>query len=285
MEKVRIGCVKYLNALPLIEGLGAWRDCELVASAPSQLIGMLRRGEVDVALASVIDAARGTVRGVADAKPSTTAPVVLLPVGMIGCEGATLTVRVFSRVPIETIARVAVDADSHTSVALLRVLMWKRYGKRVEIGVLSEERHRGMEASRQRGEEAMLLIGDKVVTDAPPEREYPHQMDLGAAWRELTGLPFVYAVWMCRDGEQGSIKVRAAAMMLERTRLHNATRLDWVVGEHAEERGWAREAAAEYVGSLLKYDVEEREREAVEKFIGWAGEMGLCGGGGVVWGA
>ena len=287
MDTVRIGCVKYLNTLPLIEGLGMWRGCELVTSAPSGLIGMLRRGEVDVALASVVDGARG----VADAKPSTTAPsdVVLLPVGMIGCEGRTLTVRVFSRVPIERITRVVVDAESHTSVVLLQVLMWRKFGKRVEVEVGRDHvgRDQGIEGSRhlgEGGEEAILLIGDKVVTDAPAASEYPHQMDLGAAWKELTGLPFVYAVWMCRAGEEETLKVRTVAKMLERTRLHNATRMDWVVAEHAVERGWGRELAAEYVGTLLKYAVGDPEREAVEKFVSWAGEMGLCGRGGVVWG-
>jgi chorismate dehydratase len=197
-------------------------------------------------------------------------------------------VRVFSKVPIEKIVRGAVDAESHTSVVLLQVLMWKKYGKRVEVVELDARRHRGIEASRHQGgerEEAILLIGDKVVTDAPSESEYPHQMDLGAAWKELTGLPFVYAVWMCRAGEEDSLKVKTVAKMLERTRLHNATRMDWVVAEHAAERGWPRELAAEYVGTLLKYDVGEPEREAVEKFVAWAGEMGLCGRGGVVWAA
>ena len=128
------------------------------------------------------------------------------------------------------------------------------------------------------------MIGDKVVTDAPAASEYPHQMDLGAAWKELTGLPFVYAVWMCRAGEEETLKVRTVAKMLERTRLHNTTRMDWVVAEHAAERGWGRELAAEYVGTLLKYAVGDPEREAVGKFVSWAGEMGLCGRGGVVWG-
>ena len=293
MDTVRIGCVKYLNTLPLIEGLGAWQGCELVASAPSGLIGMLRRGEVDVALASVVDAARsdGVTKGRSDEVKG--GGVVLLPVGMIGCEGATLTVRVFSRVPIERITRVAVDSESHTSVVLMQVVMWKRYGRRVEVVQMGgntrtpsaiDSLGTSPAGAGEVGEEAMLLIGDKVVTDAPSEGEYPFQMDLGAAWKELTGLPFVYAMWMCRAGEEGSMKVRAAAMMLERARLHNATRMDWIVARHAGERGWARDLAAQYVGSLLKYDVGEPEREAVEKFVSWAAEMGWWGSGGVVWG-
>jgi len=260
MDPVRIGCVKYLNTLPLIEGLAKWQDaggCELVAAAPSRLIGMLLAGEVDVALASVIDAVQ---------------PVVLLPVGMIGSDGPTLTVRVFSRVPIEQVRRVTVDSESHTSVALLQVLMQRRFGVRIEC-IPSTPRH--LDTSTP--SDALLLIGDKVVTDAPPAHDFPHQLDLGAAWKELTGLPFVYAVWMCRAGEEDSLKVRAAAAMLDRARRHNAMRMDWLVASHAESRGWQPQPAAEYLGSLLKYDVGEPERAAVDKFLGWAAGLGLCG--------
>jgi chorismate dehydratase len=294
MEPVRIGCVKYLNTLPLIEGLRAWRDCELVAAVPSRLIDMLLGGEVDVALASVIDAARASGQTTGGTPvPQTT----LLPVGMIGCDGPTLTVRLFSRVPIEEIETVGADTDSHTSVVLMQVLLWKKFGRRVRVVDYDAREHmvvgrketpppsslRSDTSPAGAGEVALLLIGDKVVTDAPSEAEYPHQMDLGAAWKELTGLPFVYAVWMCRGGEEGSLKVQAAAKMLDRARRHNATRLDWIAESRSEERHWPRDLAAKYLGTYLKYDVGEPEREAVEKFLRWAGEMGLCAGGEPVW--
>ena len=303
MEKVRIGCVKYLNTLPLIEGLRSWRDCEVVTAAPSGLIGMLLRGEVDVALASVIDAVGGHGSG----EPCHQEPPVpvLLPVGMIGCDGPTLTVRVFSRGPIEKMTRVHVDAESHTSVALLQVLMWRKYGVRIEVARYEAGSDGGTERRSDEGggnagasgsdggrerqsdggggnaqagwPEAVLLIGDKVVTDAPPAEMYPHQMDLGAAWKGLTGLPFVYAVWMCRGGEEETTRVRAAAAMLDRARRHNRTRLGWIAESRADEKHWPEDLAAEYLGRLLKYDVGDAEREAVEKFTGWARELGLCG--------
>ena len=299
MNTVRIGCVKYLNTLPLIEGLRTWEasgGCQLMMSAPSGLIGMLERGEVDVALASVVDAA-GPHGHIAHSEQSKG--VVLLPVGMIGSDGPTMTVRVFSTRPFEEVEEVAVDSDSHTSVALLRVIMWRRYGKRVRVRTFEVERGSvgrreeevALSAAEDRGTspkgeeggfEAMLLIGDKVVTDAPDGALYPHVMDLGAARKELTGLPFVYAVWMCRAGEEESMAVRAAAAMLDRSRRHNATRLDWIVEMRAEEKGWEKDAAAEYLGRSLKYAVGEAEREAVEKFVRWGSEIGVCGGR-VVW--
>ncbi|HMN39992.1 MAG TPA: menaquinone biosynthesis protein [Phycisphaerales bacterium] len=277
MDPVRIGCVKYLNTLPLIEGLRTWRDCELVAAVPSRLIDMLIGDEVDVALASVIDAARQSA--------------TLLPVGMIGCDGPTLTVRLFSRVPIEAIATVGADTDSHTSVVLMQVLLWKMHGRRVRVLDFDAREHmvvglpppsllRSDTSPAGAGEgaepDALLLIGDKVVTDAPDAAIYPHQLDLGTAWKDLTGLPFVYAVWMCRAGEEDSLTMQAAAKMLERTRRHNQTRLGWIVASRAEERHWPEDLAAKYLGSYLKYDIGEPEREAVEKFLRWAAELGLC---------
>lgn len=271
MSPIRIGCVQYLNTLPLIEGLQSWQDARIVTAVPSRLIGMLRSGEVDVALASVIDAAGPGV--------------VLLPAGMIGCDGATLTVRLFSRVPIGRIASVGIDTDSHTSAALVRVILARRHGVRPRVAdfdarervVLGDGRNGTATGPRDRAEvDALLLIGDKVVTDPPDTARYPYQLDLGEAWKEMTGLPFVYAVWMCRAGEERTPAVRAAAAVLDRQRRHNATRLGWIVGTRATERHWPEREAARYVGTLLKYDVGEAERESVAKFLAWAAELGLC---------
>lgn len=280
MEQVRIGCVKYLNTLPLVEGLQSLRDVEVISAVPSRLIGMLREREVDVALASVVDAAGEGVTA--------------LDAGMIGSDGPTLTVRVFSRVPIEKIATVGADTDSHTSVWLLRVILARKYGVRARVMDFdARERmvlgttQQSSESTRQQvetsGVDALLLIGDKVVTDPPDRREYPHELDLGAAWKEMTGLPFVYAVWMCRAGEEESAAVRTAAAVLDRQRRHNATRLGWIAGRRAEERGWPTGLAARYIGACLTFDVGEAEREAVDKFIGWAHELGLCDAGPVRW--
>ena len=267
METVRIGCVKYLNTLPMIEGLEAWREAELVPAVPSKLIGMLLGREVDVAICSVVDAADPAV--------------CLLPVGMIGCDGPTRTVRVFSRVPFDKVTRLHADTDSHTSVVLAQVILRHAYGRSVEVT--------GFEAGTGAAghgpwPETVLLIGDKVETDPPREADgFVHQLDLGAAWKELTGLPFVYAVWMCRDGEERTPGVAMAASVLTRSRLHNRTRLDWLVQSHATERGWSVEHAGEYLGHLLRFEVGEREREAVARFIAMAHSMGLVKRGEVRW--
>ena len=115
----------------------------------------------------------------------------IVPAGGIGCDGETLTVRIFSKTPIERIETLACDVESHTSVVLARIVLAEHFGIRPEF----------VELARGRIEiAARLLIGDKVICEEPAGFE--HQLDLGAAWKKMTGLPFVFAAWMTRVGTQ-----------------------------------------------------------------------------------
>jgi chorismate dehydratase len=272
MTPVRIACVRYLNTIPLIHGLDKLAAVSLLPTVPARIADMVRSGEADAGLVSVIDAMR-----------PESPRLALLPVGMIGCDGPTLTVRLFSRVPLDRIRRIHADTDSHTSVVLCRILLRQLHG--IDPAVADFDAHERVEVGRGSAEaaplsldeawpETVLLIGDKVVVDAPPEHRYPHQLDLGDAWKRLTGLPFVYAVWACREDQAGSREVRTAAAILDRQRRHNATRLDWIVSHHASEHRWPPALAAEYLGSRLRFEVGPREREAVARFGAEAGATG-----------
>ncbi len=267
MAIVRIGCVKYLNTLPLIEGLEVCRDIALVSAAPSRLAPMLRAGDVDLALASVVDVAAG-VGGVGD--------LDLVPVGMIGCDGPTMTVRLYSRVPWAGVKRVYADTDSHTSVILAQLILAARFGAKVEVADF-DARERIAPGHEAAGEwpATLLLIGDKAATDAPPVGAYAYELDLGEAWREWTGLPFVYAMWMCRAGEMARPEVAAAAALLDRQRRRNATRLEWIIEKHAAPRRWPTDLARTYLAGLLRYDVDGRAREGVLRFLKEAAAAGF----------
>jgi chorismate dehydratase len=258
---VRIACVQYLNTVPLIDGLDRLEGMELIRAVPSRIAALVEGGAAEIGLVSLIDAARAARVGTR---------LVLLPAGMIGCDGPTLTVRLFSKVPIERIAAVHADTDSHTSVALCRIVLDRLHGLSPEMIPFDAGSGGGETLPK-----TMLLIGDKVVSRAPSAGEYPHQLDLGQAWHDLTGLPFVYAVWMCRAGEEGSTRVRTAAAVLDRQVRHNQTRLGWIVSRRAAEHGWPAELAAEYLGSLMRYRVGERERAAAERFFDEAARLGL----------
>lgn len=261
----RVAFVRYLNTLPLVEGLRKLEGLELIPAAPSEIIGLLESRRADVGLASVIDAARSPV------------PMMLLPCGIIGCDGPTLTVRVYSRVPFGEVRRLHADAESHTSVALARIIAHEQFGTPLEV----------VDWSGFAGEwpEALLLIGDKVMRDPPPPGVYRHETDLGEAWRSLTGLPFVYASWMCRAAEAADPGVRRVSAVLDRQRRHNLTRLEWIARTYAGSHGWQAQSALHYVRDLLRFEAGDRERAGLARFIEAASRLGLTARPGVEWAA
>ena len=118
---------------------------------------------------------------------------------------------------------------------------------------------------------ARLLIGDKVVTDAPSDDDYPHQLDLGGAWHDLTGRPFVFAVWLARaDAELGDLPDRLAALV-----DRNLDRIDAIAAAYAPAHGWSPELATEYLGRILRYRVGEPELDAIRQFAERAARLGL----------
>ena len=259
---IRLGVVSFVNTLPLIDGLENLADLDLRFTVPSLLLDQLVGDEVDIALCSSIDYQRSDT------------PLIVVPVGLLGCDGSTLTVRLYSSSPLEQISEVYCDTDSHTSVVLMQILLKEQYGVRPRL-IDYDARERVARNRPLDWPQAMLLIGDKVVTDSPPAIRYPHQLDLGAAWAQLTGLPFVFALWVARRGCDPSI-VATAAAILDRQRRYNRQRLDLIVQRRALARGWPADLANEYLKHELAFDWSPRRRAGVELFFDKACEHGLA---------
>ncbi len=240
----RLGAVSYLNARPLIEGLGADERIELVYDVPSRLPRLLDEGLVDAALVPVIDLVREdrTWRVISDA--------------CIGCDGETLTVRVFSRVAPESIRTLHVDGDSHTSVALATILWRELYGRRLNIVPFP-----GQETVEEC--EAILLIGDKVVTNAPVSHKI--ETDLGSSWKSLTGLPFVFAVWAAPVGVD--VAVVALAERLSVARDAGVRSAEAIAADFGPRLGWPVTLAKRYLTTRLKFTLGSRQRLGMGKFF------------------
>jgi len=258
----RLGCVSFLNAVPLIDGIeqlgqmteGA--DLQVHFDVPSRLLADLEADRVDAALCPVIDLQKSEL------------PLQVVPAGGIGCYGKTLTVRIFSRVPIEKIESIACDTDSHTSVVLMQVLLSECFGLRPKVMDYAAS------AKDKPTLDTILLIGDKVVTHPPDESVYRYQLDLGECWRQLTSLPFVFAVWMAKqESDLGDLPGR-----LDKIRYVNTTdkdRLSRIVREHAPKHGWPLDLANQYLGGWLCYDIGAEQLQAMELFFAKAHELGL----------
>lgn len=241
-QPIRLGVVSYLNAKPLMQRLPLDPQLTLTLDVPARLGTLIDEGAVDAALVPVIDLVQ----------PGRAWQIV--SDACIGCEGETLTVRVFSRVPAERITRLHVDGDSHTSVVLAQVVWCEMFDTALDVLPL-----KGTESVEEC--EAILLIGDKVVNNKL--LDYHIQTDLGSAWKTLTGLPFVFAVWAApRELELGDL-----ADKLSRARDAGVEAAPLIAADLGPGLGWPVELAKRYLTQRLKFTLGPRQREGLARFI------------------
>jgi len=179
LDKIKVGVVNYLNTKPLVYGLEREpisSQIELIGNYPSRLADMLLNNEIDIGLV----------------------PVAVLPKlkeyhivsdYCIGTEGEIASVALFSEVPMHEIERVLLDYQSQTSVALLKFLMKEYWGISPEMVTATNEEYR----NQITGTTAGLVIGDRAFEQ---RKISTFIYDLGSEWRKITGLPFVFAVWV-----------------------------------------------------------------------------------------
>ncbi len=256
---LRLGVVRFLNAVPLISGLEVCRGVSLEPGVPSRLLPRLEEGAVDLALASSIDYQRAS------------ADLRFLPVGALGSHGETMTVRLWSAVPFDALETVWCDTDSHTSVALLKIVLQNQYCIVPRLEPFDASAVNGDPASWP---ESVLLIGDKVVCGSPPATSHRYQLDLGGAWRDMTGLPFVFGAWMGRADLPDEI-VQRAAMLLDRQRRRNTDRLEELVSADGPPRGWQVDEGLKYLRDHIEYAFGSEQLESIERFHQMAMQCGV----------
>jgi chorismate dehydratase len=176
---LRLGVVPYLNVAPMIHGLRNDPAVELHRDVPARLLGRLLAGEFAAGTIPAVDYA---------AAPG----LEIVPDVAIASRGPVRSVRLVHRgQALEDVRTVALDRSSHTSVALLRLTLRERLGREPEYVEHAPDVPAMMAAA-----DAALVIGDPALFAADG---WPY-LDLGAAWTEATGLPFVYAFWAAPVG-------------------------------------------------------------------------------------
>jgi len=248
----RIAVVPYLNSRPLICGLDERADVTLIRAVPSRLLSKLAGSEAEAALLSAIDLQR------------SGRPPRVIPAGCIASAGVTLTVRIFSQVPAKDISVLWADSDSHTSVVLARVLWAGSFNRQLHVIPFDAAR-----ASLPEDAEAVLLIGDKVVTDPP--MGYDYQIDLGAMWYEMTGLPFVFAVWSA----PAPADYQSLHELLSEARRKGQQQLEAIAQEYAPSYGWPVDLARRYLTEHLQFEFTDAHRDGMEEFFDRARECGV----------
>jgi len=233
LQPFRVGSVPYLNAVPLTRGL----EDEVVFHTPAKLAELLRRDELDAGLVSVTEVLFNDRYDVLDGVA-------------IASLGEVKSVFVAHRYPLAEIREIFCDTASLTSVNLLKVLLAER-GLQVELTPLPN-----YEAAANC--DAVLLIGDPAIDFL--RSIHVHQIwDLGAAWFELTKLPFVYAVWALRRG----IENKELRRHLREAMDFGVDTLDQIIRTRTE---YDLDFRKDYLGWHIHYHLGADEKRGLAKF-------------------
>ena len=238
----RVGSVRYLNAVPLTRGL----EEEITYTTPAKLAEMLQRDELDAALVSVVEALFRDRYDILDGIA-------------IASLGEVQSVLLAHRKPIAEVREIYCDTASLTSVQLLRVLLAER-GLKPEFKPLASYDSATLP-------DYALLIGDPALDllRAPGAHEI---WDLGLAWYELTRLPFVYAVWALRRGQENAELRRK----LREARDFGLETLESIVRDRTE---YDLDFRKDYLTWHIHYHLGADEKRGLNKFIQLLRQHGL----------
>jgi len=250
LKPLRIGCVKYLNARPLIRGcLGG-----IEFDHPSVLCERLAKGELDVAAVSSFEFLRNPIYRIVDDVS-------------ISSDGPVYSVVVAHRGDISEIQEIELDPASQTAVNLLRCL-------HAEVGFNPRlvRRNTGVSPAGAKSisaRSAQLLIGDQAIRFRESHAGEFRFWDLGEQWKKLIGLPFVYALWLIRPEVADP---RQIANRLRALREENLSNLDELVSAETE---FDHQFCASYYREHLRFSFGEEEKEGLRTFANLCAKHGL----------
>jgi chorismate dehydratase len=254
MPRVRLGAVDYLNARPLVHGLGALADrYDLRFDPPSRCAALLHEGSIDVGMIPSIEYLRRDGYHV-------------VPGVSIASLGEVASVALFARTRVAQIRKIALDSSSRTSAALLEILCARLFDIRPAFETLAPDFATMFETA-----DAALVIGDPALF-ATTEAAGLEKIDLGDAWRDLTGLPFVWAFWAGRADTLAPADVRA----LQAARDAGVAAGDAIAEAYGAGDPVRIARGRAYLRNNMRYGLGDAERAGLDRFYELADEQGLA---------
>jgi len=253
---LRIGCVKYLNARPLIYGWSGAVDFD----DPAALCRKLQHGDLDVALVSSLEYLRRPIYRIVDGVS-------------ISAHGAVYSVIVAHNEDLSRAQEIDIDPASETSVALLRCLLDQRdlnprlvrntdlqSVRRAELHSAEPETIRA--SARRTGQRPVfrLLIGDQAIRFRAEHGERYHYWDLAETWTKMTSLPFAFAFWLIRPEIENAKEI---ADKLRALRDRNIASIDELALSQSEV---SPAFCRKYYREHLFFDFGEGEKAGLREF-------------------
>jgi predicted solute-binding protein len=243
--QARIGGVTYLNAWPVLFGLMLGREpAQLRMAYPSVLAERLVSRDCELALAPV-------------ATLALRSGFELAPRICIGADGPVASVLIVSERPIEELDTLLLDTQSRTSVVLAQLIASQlRKGRSIEVRAAD---HAIMEREVH-GKTGTVVIGDRALE---LRDRYPHVVDLGEAWKQWTGLPFVFAAWIAQRGVLDEEWVQ----MLERSLAHGLAARREIAHLWAAQHGGDPVFVQHYLTQHIRYHIDDTYRAGLSEFL------------------
>ncbi len=261
---LRIGRIEYANCTPLFRTLQEDHTCngyQFITGVPAQLNYMLAAGMIDICPSSSIEYALHSEQ------------YLILPKLSISSVGAVGSVLLFSRVPLQDLngCHVLLSSESATSVNLLKIILEKRFGCRCNFSVHTSSFDEALQQSP-----ALLLIGDAALRASLANPEL-YVYDLGQLWHEWTALPFVFALWLCRQqvAKDCSVEVHNLAAQLVKSKNHARKNLQ-TIAESSPEASWmGTDRLVTYWRENISYDLDDEHIKGLNLFYHYCAELGL----------
>jgi len=198
---------------------------------------------------------------------------LLLPDLAIACDGAVDSVLFLSRVPPEELhqQKILLTRKSLTARALLKLLLAKGHGVVPEF--VDGEVEPGLQLPE--GVLGALLIGDEALR-ARAQGVFPDWLDLGASWKALTGMAFVFAVWAVRRECYAAYPeaVHALHQALLASKAWSLDHLEAVAQEAYRRAGLRYESCLTYLKERLSFDLTQSHLDGLRCFLTMLTESG-----------
>jgi chorismate dehydratase len=239
-RKIRVGAVSYLNTKPLIYGFEQGmmgEEVELLNDYPSKVAAKLLFDEIDIGLVPVAII------------PSLPQHHIVTDY-CIGCNGEVASVCLFSDLPLREIETILLDYQSKTSVALLKILLKEHWNISPRVVAAAEDYEKNIS-----GATAGLVIGDRAFKQRLKSK---YIYDLGQAWKEMTGLPFVFAAWVSNKPFAAGFKTA-----FNKANAFGLNNLDVVIKETAFELY----DLEKYYTKNISYLLDEEKEKGLKSFL------------------